>query len=109
MFPKSGRRLRGFDWRGEERPTSVEDLFKDDPPLVLPKINGLEDYVPPVDFIDDSVNERIIKAGKATPNKPNKAARNLPKTPKIIPLKPKVNKSEAAKEITKELVKKTGQ
>jgi len=109
MFPKSGRRLRGFDWRGEERPTSVEDLFKDDPPLVLPKIKGLEDYVPPVDFIDDSVNERIKKAGEATPNKPNKAARNLPKTPKIIPLKPKVNKSEAAKEITKELVKKTGQ
>ncbi|MHA7843766.1 MAG: OstA-like protein [Winogradskyella sp.] len=78
-FPRNARRLRGFDWRGEERPRSVEDLFKDDPPLVLPKISGLEDYVPPEDFIDDSVAERVEEAGKATPNKPNKAAQNLPK------------------------------
>jgi lipopolysaccharide export system protein LptA len=78
-FPRNARRLRGFDWRGEERPGSVEDLFKDDPPLVLPKISGLEDYVPPEDFIDDSVAERVEEAGKATPNKPNKAAQNLPK------------------------------
>ncbi|WP_232217114.1 OstA-like protein [Winogradskyella sp. J14-2] len=77
-FPRNARRLRGFDWRGEERPGSVQDLFKDDPPLVLPKISGLEDYVPPEDFIDDSVAERIEEAGKATPNKPNKAAQNLP-------------------------------
>lgn len=78
-FPRNARRLRGFDWRGEERPGSVEDLFKDDPPLVLPKISGLEDYVPPEDFVDDSVAERVEEAGKATPNKPNKAAQNLPK------------------------------
>lgn len=78
-FPRNARRLRGFDWRGEERPGSVEDLFKDDPPFVLPKISGLEDYVPPEDFIDDSVAERVEEAGKATPNKPNKAAQNLPK------------------------------
>ncbi|WP_299368640.1 OstA-like protein [Winogradskyella sp.] len=77
-FPRSSKRLRGFDWRGEERPLSVEDLFKDDPPLVLPKITGLEDYVPPEDFVDDSVMERIEEASEAVPNKPNKAARNLP-------------------------------
>jgi lipopolysaccharide export system protein LptA len=84
-FPKSGRRLRGFDWRGEERPMSVDDLFTDDPPLVLTVIKGLKDYVPPENFIDDSVNERIENAGKDTPNKPNKAARNLPKKNKQIP------------------------
>jgi lipopolysaccharide export system protein LptA len=78
-FPRNARKLRGFDWRGEERPSSVDDLFKDDPPLVLPKISGLEDYVPPEDFVDDSVKERIEKAAEATPNKANKAARNLPK------------------------------
>lgn len=104
MFPKSGRRLRGFDWRGEERPMSVDDLFKDDPPLVLPKIKGLEDYVPPEDFIDDAINERIEEAGEAAPNKPNKAARNLPRKPIIIPL-PKVKETEASKD--KE--EKTGQ
>ena len=78
-FPRSARKLRGFDWRGEEEPKSIEDLFKDDPPLVLPKIEGLEAYVPPEEFIDENVSERIEKAGKASPNKPNKAARNLPK------------------------------
>ncbi|WP_426429712.1 OstA-like protein [Winogradskyella sp. HB-48] len=78
-FPRNARRLRGFDWRGEERPNSVEDLFNDDPPLVLPKISGLDEYVPPEDFVDDSVVERVEEAGKATPNKPNKAAQNLPK------------------------------
>ncbi len=76
-FPRNARRLRGFDWRGEERPISVDDLFKDDPPLVLPKISGLEDYVPPEDFVNDNVAERVEEAGKATPNKPNKAAQNL--------------------------------
>ncbi len=45
MFPKNARKLRGFNWRGDERILSVEDLFKDDPPLVLPKIKGLEDRV----------------------------------------------------------------
>ena len=101
-FPRSGRRLRGFDWRGEERPMSVEDLFKDDPPLELPKIKGLEDYVPPEDFIDDSAAERIEEAGKATPNKPNKAARNLPKKTTVMPSKPKVKQVDASKEEEKE-------
>lgn len=104
-FPKSGRQLRGFDWRGEERPMSVKDLFKDDPPLVLPKIKGLEDYVPPEDFIDDAISERIEEAGEATPNKPNKAARNLPKKPAVMPSKPKVKKTE----VSKDNKEKTGQ
>ncbi|WP_299522158.1 OstA-like protein [Winogradskyella sp.] len=98
-FPRSSKRLRGFDWRGEERPLSVDDLFKDDPPLVLPKITGLQDYVPPEDFIDDSVIERIEEAGKATPNKPNKAARNLPANDTIPTLKPnQVKKVKIPKE-----------
>ena len=96
MFPNSIRRLRGFDWRGEERPMSVDDLFKDDPPLVLPKIKGLEDYIPPEEFIDDAVSESIEEAGEATPNKPNKAARNLPKKPTVTPVKLKIKETEAS-------------
>lgn len=93
-FPKSGRRLRGFDWRGEEEPKSLDDLFKDDPPLILLSIKGLEDYVPPEEFVDDSVSERVEDAGKSTPEKPNKAARNLPKKEdKLVEkLKPKPTK-----------------
>jgi lipopolysaccharide export system protein LptA len=78
QFPRSGKRLRGFDWRGEEQPKSVEDLFIGDPPLDLPIISGLKDYVPPEEFVDESVQERVESAGKSAPNKTNKAARNLP-------------------------------
>ncbi|WP_179008401.1 OstA-like protein [Winogradskyella forsetii] len=96
-FPNSAKRFRGFDWRGEERPMSVEDLFKDDPPLDLPIIKGLDDYVPPEAFIDDDVTERVEEAGKASPNAPNKAARNLPKKPSVAPLNSTLKKVEPMK------------
>ena len=35
-FPDNEKILKGFHWRESERPTSVEDLFKDDQPFVLP-------------------------------------------------------------------------
>ena len=80
LFPKNTSQLKGFDWRGEERPNSVEDLFKDDPPLVLKKIKGLKDYVPPEDFFDEDLKERIKSAeNKENTKAENKAARNLPK------------------------------
>ena len=101
-FPNSSKRLRGFDWRGEERPLSVEDLFNEDPPLELPVIKGLDDYVPPEDFVDESVKERIEEAGKATPIKPNKAARNLPTDNTIPTLKTKPVKKEESKKAKKE-------
>ncbi len=59
QFPKNEKIFKGFDWREEERPMSVDDLFKDDPPLKLPTIKGLEDYVPEDDFFDDSISDRI--------------------------------------------------
>lgn len=91
-IPKNARKLRGFDWREDERPTSVESLFKDDPPLNLPIIKGLEDYVPQEEFFDDALIERVKKAEKEeekpkednktplikTEEKPSKAARRLP-------------------------------
>lgn len=40
-FPKNARKLRGFNWRGDERILSKEQLFEDDPPLELPKIKGI--------------------------------------------------------------------
>ncbi|WP_299112735.1 OstA-like protein [uncultured Winogradskyella sp.] len=79
LFPKNANRLRGFDWRGDERPNSVEDLFKDDPPLNLPIIKGLDDYVPPEDFFDEDVRQRVEAAKPKDPKKENKAARNIPK------------------------------
>ena len=83
LFPNNANRLRGFDWRGEERPTSVEDLFKDDLPLKLPIIKGLDDYIPPEDFFDEDVRQRIEAAKPVDKTVTNKAARNLPKEKKI--------------------------
>jgi hypothetical protein len=80
-FPKNARLLRGFDWREDERPKSIEDLFKDDPPLILPIIKGLEDYVPQEEFFDDKLLERVEASDKEAEisKKENKAARNIPK------------------------------
>ena len=89
-LPEKERILRGFDWREDERPKSLDDLFKDDPPLNLPTIKGLDDYIPQEDFFDENMLNRIDKAGKTKDNKPreeNKAARNIPKKKKPTNLK----------------------
>ncbi|WP_241748776.1 OstA-like protein [Aestuariibaculum suncheonense] len=58
------KHLKGFDWREDERPQTVEDLFEEDAPLILPTIQGLEDYIPEDDFFNDEMMERINMAGK---------------------------------------------
>lgn len=80
QYPDNERKLKGFDWREEERPRSVDDLFADDPPLVLPVIKGLEEYVPQEAFFDNNLLERIeaarpkdLEAGQ-----PHKASRVVP-------------------------------
>lgn len=82
QYPENDKILKGFDWREKERPLSVDDLFKDDPPLELPVIKGLDDYIPQEDFFDDAMLERIEKAdNEATSSNedaPKKASRNLP-------------------------------
>lgn len=87
LYKDNERLLKGFDWREDERPLSVEDLFKDDPPLVLPIIKGLEDYNPEEDFFDEDLMERIKKAdseAKPTQEGKPKASRNLPKEKKEL-------------------------
>ena len=105
-FPEKERKLKGFIWRNDERPKSIEDLFADDPPLNLPKIKGLEEYKPQKEFFDEELRKRIDDAATSKKNKKsntvkkdqpvlkpiNKAARNLP--PKKLNLvKNKKNKT----------------
>ena len=85
-FPENEKILRGFNWRESERPTSMEDLFKDDPPLVLKVIKGLDAYTPQEDFFDSDLLERIKeaqpKSNKSNTDKKietsNKSARKIP-------------------------------
>ena len=81
-FPDKEKILKGFDWREDEQLTSIEDLFKDDPPIVQPIIKGLDDYVPQEEFFDDAMLDRIEQADKQsdiTNTEESKASRNLPK------------------------------
>lgn len=41
MLPENARLLSGFNWRGDERLHTVEDLFKGKPVPILPKITGI--------------------------------------------------------------------
>lgn len=40
-LPQNVRKLRGFNWRGDEMIRSKEDIFKGDPPIKLIKIKGI--------------------------------------------------------------------
>lgn len=100
QYPERDKFLRDFHWREEERPLSVEDLFKDDPPLVLPVIKGLDDYVPQDAFFDEDMLKRIEEANEeAKPTNKGedepKASRNLPKNIKEKSKKLKVDEKAA--------------
>ncbi|MCL5129660.1 OstA-like protein [Algibacter sp. L4_22] len=63
-YQEKDKFLKGFDWREDERPMSVDDLFKEDEPFELPVIQGLEDYVPQENFFDEELLDRISNSGK---------------------------------------------
>lgn len=90
-LPETSRRLKGFDWREEERPLSVEDLFRDDPPLNLPIIQGLAPFVEEEEFFDEDLLNRVEQAdeesrpktryiNKKKEEKRGKASRQIPNT-----------------------------
>ncbi|MEX0997908.1 MAG: OstA-like protein [Flavobacteriaceae bacterium] len=76
QFPENARILRGFQWRGEERLLSKEDLFKGKPIPILPKITGIP--LPKLEeaFFDDTSEDdiNIPEASRLLP----KDLQNLP-------------------------------
>ena len=115
-FPEKERKLKGFIWRNEERPRTVDDLFSDDPPLELVKIKGLEPYIPQSEFFDEDLIKRVEDAGNSKedskrkqknkpPEKDNKAARNLPleKINKMQESTPKRDKALKPKTLKKQI------
>ena len=86
-LPENARKLRGFDWRDDERPTSVEDLFKDDPPLVLPVIKGLEPYKADQEFFGEALLGRINKADAEADKKQLNKKEEAPKASRTVPKK----------------------
>ncbi|WP_272023888.1 OstA-like protein [Olleya namhaensis] len=86
-LPENARKLRGFDWRDDERPTSVEDLFKDDTPLVLPVIKGLEPYKADEEFFGEALLGRINKADAEADKKQLNKKEEAPKASRTVPKK----------------------
>ena len=58
-LPENARRLRGFNWRGEEQLNSVDDLFMGKPKPVLTKIQGLPLPLQEEDFFDENNSSQI--------------------------------------------------
>lgn len=68
MFPENARLLPGFQWRGEERLYSPEDLFKGKPAPVLPKITGIPLPKEMDEFFDKShSDQKQPEASRLTP------------------------------------------
>ncbi len=59
MLPQNARLLPGFQWRGEERLYSVEDLFKGKPVPILPKITGIPLPKDEGEFFEDIPEDKI--------------------------------------------------
>ncbi|MDX1470949.1 MAG: hypothetical protein R3213_05600, partial [Flavobacteriaceae bacterium] len=78
QFPENAGKFRGFVWRAEEQPRSVEDLFSDDPPLELPVIRGLDEYVPQEEFFDEELLKRVNKTEPTVLPSKKKAGRSIP-------------------------------
>ncbi len=58
-LPESDRQLKGLNWRGEEMITSKKDLFTDEKPFELIKIEGLPLPEEDKDFFDEETLKRI--------------------------------------------------
>ncbi len=59
QLPENSRLLPGFEYRGDERLLSIEDLFKGKPAPILPKITGIP--LPKIEetFFDTKTDEEI--------------------------------------------------
>ena len=90
-FPENARLLPGFQWRGEERLYSVEDLFKGKPAPNLPKITGIPLPKDEGEFFDDIPEDKIQlpEESKLSP----KDLQNRPDDPK-----PETQESEAKRD-----------
>ena len=58
-LPPNARELKGLNWRGEELISSKKDLFKDEKPFELTKIEGLPLPEEEKDFFDEETLKRI--------------------------------------------------
>ncbi|SDG60941.1 OstA-like protein [Psychroflexus sediminis] len=90
-FPENEKKLKGFNWRGEERLISKSDLFKGRDSLELPIIQGLKDPEIYDDFFegmrDLNLNSTLKESNLKSTKKEVKLKENKnkkPKTPQLL-------------------------
>jgi len=86
-LPAKERILKEFNWREDERPKSVEDLFVDDEPLVLPKIRGIEEAPPEEEFFNEELINKMIEADETAEEKNLTKEDEIPKSSRTLPKK----------------------
>lgn len=93
-FPENARRLRGFNWRGDERLLSKEDLFAGKPEPDLPEIQGMETPLEEADFFEKEGEQPLLNKNsrlkKSDLREAKKNSENLqPKegTKKLVPVR----------------------
>lgn len=59
-LPPNARELKGFNWRGDERLNSVEDLFAGEPPYELVKIQGIPLPEKQDEFFEERTDEDML-------------------------------------------------
>lgn len=59
-FPPNARQLQGFNWRGEERILSKEDLFEGQPEPELTMIKGMPLPDEPEEFFDEREEDDLL-------------------------------------------------
>ena len=87
-MPKRYRILQGFNWREDERPKSVDDLFSDDAPYNLPIIKGIEEPEPEEEFFNEDLIKRVEDANTYAEDKNLIKEDAKPKASRTIPEKP---------------------
>jgi hypothetical protein len=90
--PEKERILKGFEWREDERPKNVEDLFSEDEPYTLPIIKGIGEPEPGEEFFNADLIKRVEEADKYAEDKNLIKKEDAPKASRSIPKKPSLKK-----------------
>lgn len=103
-FPPNARKLKNFNWRGDEMIRSKEDLFKNRKPIELSIIKGIDEQEVEADFFNESnSSENPIdnsnstfkkkKENEQSTTKPSKDNLQLKQKSKVPIQKKQINKS----------------
>lgn len=91
QFPENEKKLKNFNWRGDERLSEKADLFKGRDSIILPKIKGIEDPEIYDDFFEGmrTLNTNsTLKDSTLRPTQEDEVPKVPKKSPKLKAIQP---------------------